>query len=69
MVICILKRVTEFKTERMLTKNNVTVTIDTILRCKIIDEKPNEMNLNVEDLNDMIKQVSQTTQRNSNGHL
>ena len=51
----------------MLTKDNVTVTIDAILRCKIIDEKPNDMYLNVENLNDLIQQVSQTTLRNSKG--
>ena len=67
MVICILKSVTEFKAERKFTKNNVAFTIDAILRCKIIDEKPNDTNLNVEDLNDLIQQVSQTTLCNSNG--
>ena len=51
----------------MLYKDNVTVTIDAILRCKIIEEKASDAYLNVENLNDMIQQGSQTTLRNSIG--
>ncbi len=51
----------------MLTKDNVPVTIDAILRYKIIDERANDALLNVENFNEMIKQVSQTTLRNNIG--
>jgi regulator of protease activity HflC (stomatin/prohibitin superfamily) len=51
----------------MITKDNVPVTIDAILRYKIIEEKASDAYLNVENFNDMIQQVSQTTLRNSIG--
>jgi len=47
--------VREFNAERMLTKDNVPVTIDAILRYKIIDERANDALLNVENFNEMIK--------------
>lgn len=67
LVIDIRERVREFKAERMLTKDNVPVTIDAILRYKIIEGKTNDTILNVENFNEMIKQVSQTTLRNNIG--
>ena len=51
----------------MITKDNVPVTIDAIMRYKIIDEQANGALLNVENFNEMIKQVSQTTLRNNIG--
>ena len=51
----------------MLTKDNITNTIDAILKYKIIDEKANYMYLNGENLYDWIQQVSQTTLRNNKG--
>lgn len=57
----------EFKAERMLTKDNVPVTIDAILRYKIIEDRAKDAILNVENFNEMIKQVSQTTLRNNIG--
>ncbi len=67
LVIDVREKVTEFKAERMLTKDNVPVTIDAILRYKIIEEKASDAYLNVENFNDMIQQVSQTTLRNNIG--
>src|SRR5919112_647024 len=67
LVIDIRERVREFKAERMLTKDNVPVTIDAILRYKIIDDRAKDAILNVENFNEMIKQVSQTTLRNNIG--
>jgi regulator of protease activity HflC (stomatin/prohibitin superfamily) len=51
----------------MLTKDNVPVTIDAILRYKIIKDRTNDAILNVENFNEMIQQVSQTTLRNNIG--
>ncbi len=51
----------------MLTRDNIPVTIDAILRYKIIEKKVNDTILNVENFNEMIKQISQTTLRNSIG--
>jgi regulator of protease activity HflC (stomatin/prohibitin superfamily) len=51
----------------MLTKDNVPVTIDAILRYKIIEDRAKDAILNVENFNEMIKQVSQTTLRNNIG--
>jgi uncharacterized glyoxalase superfamily protein PhnB len=51
----------------MLTKDNILVTIDAILRYKIIEERASDAYLNVENFNDMIQQVSQTTLLNSIG--
>jgi regulator of protease activity HflC (stomatin/prohibitin superfamily) len=51
----------------MLTKDNVPVTIDAILRYKIIEGRANDAILNVENFNEMIQQVSQTTLRNNIG--
>jgi regulator of protease activity HflC (stomatin/prohibitin superfamily) len=65
--IDIRERVREFKAERMLTKDNVPVTIDAILRYKIIEDRTNDAILNVENFNEMIQQVSQTTLRNNIG--
>ncbi|MDE1763669.1 MAG: slipin family protein [Thaumarchaeota archaeon] len=67
LVVDIRERVREFKAERMLTKDNVPVTIDAILRYKIIEARANDAILNVENFNDMIQQVSQTTLRNNIG--
>ena len=67
LVIDIRERVREFKAERMLTKDNVPVTIDAILRYKIIEDRTNDAILNVEDFNEMIQQVSHTTLRNNIG--
>lgn len=67
LVVDIRERVREFKAERMLTKDNVPVTIDAILRYKIIEQRANDAILNVENFNDMIQQVSQTTLRNNIG--
>jgi regulator of protease activity HflC (stomatin/prohibitin superfamily) len=63
----IREKVREFKAERMLTKDNVPVTIDAILRYKIVEERAKDAILNVENFNEMIKQVSQTTLRNNVG--
>ncbi len=67
LVIDIRERVREFKAERMLTKDNIPVTIDAILRYKILEERVNDAILNVENFNEMIKQISQTTLRNNIG--
>ena len=67
LVIDIREKVREFKAERMLTKDNVPVTIDAILRYRIIEERARDAILNVENFNDMIQQVSQTTLRNNIG--
>ncbi|MDP8906773.1 MAG: SPFH domain-containing protein [Thermoproteota archaeon] len=67
LVIDIREKVREFNAERMLTKDNVPVTIDAILSYKIIDERANDALLNVENFNEVIKQVSQTTLRNNIG--
>ena len=66
-VVDIREKVSEFKAERMLTKDNVPVTIDAILRYKIIEDRAKDAILNVENFNEMIKQVSQTTLRNNIG--
>jgi regulator of protease activity HflC (stomatin/prohibitin superfamily) len=67
LVIDIREKVREFNAEKMLTKDNVPVTIDAILRYQIIEERSNDALLNVENFNEMIKQVSQTTLRNNIG--
>lgn len=67
LIIDVREKVTEFKAERMLTKDNIPVTIDAILRYKIIEEKASDALLNVENFNEMIQQVSQTTLRNNIG--
>ena len=67
LVVDIREKVREFKAERMLTKDNVPVTIDAILRYKIIEDRAKDAILNVEIFNEMIKQVSQTTLRNNIG--
>src|ERR671918_1213292 len=67
LVVDIRERVSEFKAERMLTKDNVPVTIDAILRYRIIEDRTNDAILNVENFNEMIQQVSQTTLRNNIG--
>ena len=67
LVVDIREKVREFKAERMLTKDNVPVTIDAILRYKIIEDRTNDTILNVENFNEMIKQVSQITLRNNIG--
>ena len=51
----------------MLTKDNVPVTIDAILRYRIIEDRARDAILNVENFNQMIQQVSQTTLRNNIG--
>ena len=67
LVVDIREKVREFKAERMLTKDNIPVTIDAILRYKIIETKSKDALLNVENFNEMIQQVSQTTLRNNIG--
>jgi hypothetical protein len=66
-VLDIREKVREFKAERMLTRDNVPVTIDAILRYKIIEDRSKDALLNVENFNEMIQQVSQTTLRNNIG--
>lgn len=67
LVIDTREKVREFKAERMLTKDNVPVTIDAILRYKIIENNTKDAILNVENFNEMIQLVSQTTLRNNIG--
>jgi SPFH domain / Band 7 family len=68
LVVNIREKVREFKAERMLTKhNNVPVTIDAILCYKIIEERARDAILNVENSNEIIQQVAQTTLRNNIG--
>ena len=67
LVLDIREKVREFQAERMLTKDNVPVTIDAILRYRIIERRAKDAILNVESFNDMIRQVSQTTLRNNIG--
>ena len=67
LVVDIREKVREFKAERMLTKDNVPVTIDAILRYRIIEERAKDAILNVENFNEIIQQVAQTTLRNSIG--
>ncbi|WP_101477469.1 SPFH domain-containing protein [Candidatus Nitrosotalea bavarica] len=67
LVVDVREKVSEFKAERMLTKDNVPVTIDAILRYKIIEQRAKDTILNVENFNQMIRQVSQTTLRNNIG--
>ena len=67
LVVDIRERVMDFKAERMLTKDNVPVTIDAILRYRIIESRSKEAILNVQNFNEMIRQVSQTTLRNNIG--
>lgn len=67
LVVDVREKVREFKAERMLTKDNVPVTIDAILRYKIIEERARDAILNVENFNEIIQQVSQTTLRNNIG--
>ena len=67
LVVDIRERVSEFKAERMLTKDNVPVTIDAILRYKVMETRSKDAILNVQNFNEMIKQVSQTTLRNNIG--
>jgi regulator of protease activity HflC (stomatin/prohibitin superfamily) len=67
LVVDIREKVREFKAERMLTRDNVPVTIDAILRYKVIEDRAKDAILNVENFNDMIQQVSQTTLRNNIG--
>lgn len=67
LVVDMREKVREFKAERMLTKDNVPVTIDAILRYFIIEGRAKDAVLNVENFNQMIQQVSQTTLRNNIG--
>ncbi|TLY09296.1 MAG: slipin family protein [Thaumarchaeota archaeon] len=67
LVVDVREKVREFKAERMLTKDNVPVTIDAILRYRIIEDRARDAILNVENFNQMIQQVSQTTLRNNIG--
>jgi regulator of protease activity HflC (stomatin/prohibitin superfamily) len=67
LVVDIREKVREFQAERMLTKENVPVTIDAILRYRIIEDRSSDAILNVENFNEMIQQVSQTTLRNNIG--
>jgi regulator of protease activity HflC (stomatin/prohibitin superfamily) len=67
LVIDIREKVREFTAERMLTRDNVPVTIDAILRYRIIEGRARDSILNVENFNEMIQQVSQTTLRNNIG--
>jgi regulator of protease activity HflC (stomatin/prohibitin superfamily) len=67
LVVDIREKVREFKAERMLTRDNVPVTIDAILRYRIIESRARDSILNVENFNEIIQQVSQTTLRNNIG--
>jgi regulator of protease activity HflC (stomatin/prohibitin superfamily) len=49
LVVDIRERVREFKAERMLTKDNVPVTIDAILRYRIIETKSKDAIINVQN--------------------
>ena len=51
----------------MHTKDNVPVTINAILRYKVMETRSKDAILNVQNFNEMIKQVSQTTLRNNIG--
>jgi regulator of protease activity HflC (stomatin/prohibitin superfamily) len=51
----------------MLTKDNVPVTIDAILRYRVIEARSKDAIINVQNFNEMIQQVSQTTLRNNIG--
>ena len=51
----------------MLTKDNVPVTIDAILRYRVIEARSRDAIINVQNFNEMIQQVSQTTLRNNIG--
>ena len=50
LVVDIRERVSEFKAERMLTKDNVPVSIDAILRYRILEERSKYTILNVQSL-------------------
>ncbi|MGC2684946.1 MAG: SPFH domain-containing protein [Candidatus Nitrosopolaris sp.] len=67
LVVDIREKVREFKAGRMLTRDNVPVTIDAILRYRVIEDRSKDAILNVENFNEMIQQVSQTTLRNNIG--
>jgi regulator of protease activity HflC (stomatin/prohibitin superfamily) len=67
LVVDVREKVREFKAERMLTRDNVPVTIDAIMRYKIIENRAQDAILNVENFNEIIQQVSQTTLRNNIG--
>jgi regulator of protease activity HflC (stomatin/prohibitin superfamily) len=61
------EKVRIFKSEKMLTKDNVPVSIDSILRYKVNPEKASDAVLNVEDFDAIIIQVSQTALRDNIG--
>jgi regulator of protease activity HflC (stomatin/prohibitin superfamily) len=61
------EKVRMFKSEKMLTKDNVPVSIDSILRYKVNPEKASDAVLNVEDFDAIIIQVSQTALRDNIG--
>jgi regulator of protease activity HflC (stomatin/prohibitin superfamily) len=67
LVVDVREKVRDFNAERMLTRDNVPVTIDAILRYRIIEDRAKDAVLNVENFNEMIQQVSQTTLRNNIG--
>jgi regulator of protease activity HflC (stomatin/prohibitin superfamily) len=51
----------------MLTKDNVPVTIDAIVRYRIIETRSKDAIINMQNFNEMIQQVSQTSLRNNIG--
>lgn len=51
LVVDVREKVTELKAERMLTKDNVPVTMDAILRYRIIEGRARDAVLNVENFN------------------
>ncbi|HEY5631063.1 MAG TPA: SPFH domain-containing protein [Nitrososphaeraceae archaeon] len=52
----------------MLTKDNIPVTIDAILRYKIIETSSKDALLNVENFKEMIQQFPQIRLRNNDGY-
>ena len=56
-VVDIRERVREFKAERMLTKDNVPVTLDAILRYRIIEARFKGALINVQNFDEMITSI------------
>lgn len=61
------EKVRQFQAEDMLTKDNVPVKIDSIMKYKVKPESAKDAVLNVEDFDEIIKQSSQTALRTSIG--
>jgi regulator of protease activity HflC (stomatin/prohibitin superfamily) len=63
LVVDIREKVSE-RSRKNTTKDNVPVTTDAILRYKIIEDRTKDAILNVENFNEMIKQVSRHLRNN-----